>query len=90
MRVEEVMTSNVVTVGVGEVFMQLATTMLGAAVSGLPVVEADGSLVGIVTEADLVSKVARDGRRGLLGMLIDTVAVPDYEWRSPKAGSPES
>ncbi|HET6963522.1 MAG TPA: CBS domain-containing protein [Acidimicrobiales bacterium] len=84
MLVREIMTPDAVTVGIGEPFKQVAETMLDAGVSGLPVVKADGSLVGIVTEADLVARAALTGRRRLLGVLMDVFAGSEGWWHKSK------
>jgi len=63
MKVAEVMTTPVVTVGPEASWKDVAERMLDAGVSGLPVVDPDGYLLGIVTEADLVSKPAFGDRR---------------------------
>jgi CBS domain-containing protein len=63
MRVADVMTSPVLTVGPDAPWKQVAERMLDADVSGLPVTNDDGYLMGVVTEADLVSKPAFGTRR---------------------------
>jgi CBS domain-containing protein len=63
MKVADVMTTPVVTVAPDEPWKQVAERMLDADVSGLPVTNDDGYLVGVVTEADLVSKPAFGTRR---------------------------
>jgi CBS domain-containing protein len=60
MQVRDVMTQKVISVGVDEATVKAARMMLQNKVSGLPVVDADGNLVGIVTEGDFL-------RRGELG-----------------------
>jgi CBS-domain-containing membrane protein len=52
MQVRDVMTRNVISVTQGETVVNAARLMLQNSVSGLPVVAADGKLVGIVTEGD--------------------------------------
>ena len=63
MKVQDVMTTPVITVGLDAPFKEVAERMLDANVSGLPVVDDEGFLVGLVTEADLVSKPAFGSRR---------------------------
>jgi len=58
MKVAEVMTTSVVTVGPEASWKLVVERMLDARVSGLPVVDEDGHLLGMVTEADLVSRPA--------------------------------
>jgi CBS domain-containing protein len=60
MQVRDVMTQNVVSVAANETVVNAARIMLQNRISGLPVVDADGDLVGIVTEGDFL-------RRGELG-----------------------
>jgi CBS domain-containing protein len=60
MLVREVMTTNVISVKADESIVNAAQLMLQNRISGLPVVDADGKLVGIVTEGDFL-------RRGELG-----------------------
>jgi CBS domain-containing protein len=60
MQVRDVMTRNVVSTTGGESVLNAARTMLQNRISGLPVVDASGHLVGMVTEGDFL-------RRGELG-----------------------
>jgi CBS domain-containing protein len=60
MRVKDVMTSNVICIGADEPVLKAARLMLQNRISGLPVVDKDGELVGMVTEGDFL-------RRGELG-----------------------
>jgi CBS-domain-containing membrane protein len=55
-RVRDVMTSDVVTVDEHASFKEIAALITGRRVSALPVVDADGRVLGIVSEADLVLK----------------------------------
>ena len=63
MKVGEAMTTSVVTVGPEASWKEVAERMLDAGVSGLPVVDDGGYLLGLITEADLVSKPAYGERR---------------------------
>lgn len=56
--VADIMTREVVTVTPGASLRDAAMAMLRHGVSGLPVVDADGALVGIVSEADFVAQEA--------------------------------
>ncbi len=60
MQVRDVMTRNVVAVAADEAVLKAARLMLQNKISGLPVVDAAGKLVGIVTEGDFL-------RRGEIG-----------------------
>ena len=56
MHVEDAMTVEVVTVGPDEPFTVAARIMRDAGVSGLPVVDASGCVIGILTEADCLHR----------------------------------
>jgi CBS domain-containing protein len=60
MQVRDVMTRNVISVKADESILSAARLMLQNRISGLPVLDASGALVGIVTEGDFL-------RRGELG-----------------------
>ena len=60
MRAHQIMTRSVVTVGPDATILEAANTMLQHHVSGLPVVDAAGKLIGIVSEGDFI-------RRGEIG-----------------------
>lgn len=82
MKLEELMTTDVVTISPEATLKEAARRMIEAGVSGLPVTEDDGRLVGIITEADFVH--AEAGRRvrkraGLLGFLFRGERLPSEE-----------
>jgi len=60
MQVRDVMTPNVISVAANETVLTAVRTMLQNRISGLPVVDASGNLVGMVTEGDFL-------RRGEIG-----------------------
>jgi CBS domain-containing protein len=60
MQVRDVMTPNVISVSTDESVLNAARLMLKSRISGLPVVDSAGKLVGMVTEGDFL-------RRGELG-----------------------
>lgn len=57
MLVADVMTEPVVTITTGASVEEALRSMLGHGISGLPVVDATGSLVGMVTEGDFLRRV---------------------------------
>ena len=57
MKAADVMTPNVISVSPDAAVMQAVRLMLQHHVSGLPVIAADGKLVGIVSEGDLLHRV---------------------------------
>ena len=68
MRVIDLMTTDVITVAPEASLKEAARRMIAAEFSGLPVVDEDGRVVGIITEADFVEAEAdrswgRDRRR---------------------------
>ncbi len=58
MKVADVMSTDLITVNPSTSLKEAATRMLQSGVSGLPVVDDGGRLVGIVTEADFVDQEA--------------------------------
>src|SRR4051794_21159360 len=85
--VRDVMTTDVRTVTPETPFPVIVETLLEYDISGLPVVDEDGALLGIVTEADLITKEAYDdGRRRHLSLLRDHLVGRRPEWIG-KAGA---
>src|ERR1700726_1897788 len=66
MRAHQIMTRPVITVTPETTIVDAANTMLQKHVSGLPVVDAAGKLVGIVSEGDLIrrSEIGTQRKRG--------------------------
>jgi CBS domain-containing protein len=56
MQVKDVMTRNVISVEANEPVLKAARLMLRNRISGLPVIDATGKLVGIVTEGDFLRR----------------------------------
>jgi len=63
MRAADIMSSPVITAGPDASVIDAVRLMLRSHVSGLPVVAADGTLAGIVTEGDLLRRVETDTER---------------------------
>jgi CBS domain-containing protein len=64
MKAADVMVRNVITVGPDACVQDVAHILLTARISGVPVVGANGELVGIVSEGDLMRRAeAGTGRR---------------------------
>lgn len=86
MLVRDVMTVGVVTVGPGTPVKEIASLLVGARVSGVPVVD-DGKLVGIVSESDIMPvhqgdpghsvKIAADVMNRKVISLIETMTVTE-------------
>jgi CBS domain-containing protein len=80
-KVGDVMTRNLVTVGPDATFTEIVDVLLDRDISGVPVVDQDRNLLGIITEADLISKEAYPGRRRRhLSLVRDHLAGRKPEW----------
>jgi CBS domain-containing protein len=73
MKVKALMTRDVVTVTAQTPLKEVARLLVKHGVSGVPVCNPDGSVVGVVTEADILLKEVglRPGRGGPLAWLVD-------------------
>jgi CBS domain-containing protein len=81
MKVKDLMTSPVLTVGLDTPLKEVAELLSDRRISGLPVVNESGRVVGVISEGDILYKergVARE-RRGLLGLLLEGSAVEAQE-----------
>ncbi len=86
MKIQDVMTTAVVTARPETTVKEAADLLLHHGVSGLPVVDADGCLLGLVTEADLMSKEAFGALpRRPRSVLVDLVP-GNARWVSKAAG----
>jgi CBS domain-containing protein len=86
--VRDVMTTDVVTVGLEATYGEMVDRLLAHDISGLPVVDADGILLGLVTEADLVSREAYGpDRRRPLGLVADVLRDRDPDWLRTASGT---
>ncbi len=63
MNAADVMTANVVTIQADEHVINVARLLLDRRISAVPVVDADGKLLGIVSEGDLLRRVENDTER---------------------------
>jgi CBS domain-containing protein len=81
MKVGDVMTIDVVTIGPDAMLKEAASIMVRAGVSGLPVLDDRRRVIGIITEADFVTVEAERSwgrqRRRLLPGFMDSQAPPD-------------
>jgi CBS domain-containing protein len=80
--IAEVMTRDVITIGPDATFHDVVDCLLGNDISGVPVVGANGTLLGIITEADLITKEAYGDKRPRrhLAMLADHLRGRDHDW----------
>jgi CBS domain-containing protein len=83
----DVMTRHVCTIGPDAPFSEIVERLLALDVSGLPVVDLDGRLLGIVTEADLMSRQAHGGRRRRpLALVAELLRGDDPQWVRKASG----
>lgn len=77
MNVRDVMTTDVVTVPPGESLKDVAQLMVERRISGVPVVDNEGDVLGVVTEGDLIVKERglRQGRGRPLAWLVDPIEI---------------
>lgn len=69
MKIENIMTTEVITVTVDESVEQCARLLQEHNISGLPVLDAAGKVAGIVTEGDLIRRASRIKAPGYLEIL---------------------
>jgi CBS-domain-containing membrane protein len=83
LKLNDLMTRDVITIGPDAPLKEAARRMIEAGVSGLPVTDETGSLVGVVTEADFVKEEAnrRAKRRARLLRWLDREE-PDHQHRT--------
>ena len=87
MKVAEVMTTPVVTVRPDTGFTEIVDRLLTENISGVPVVDPAGHLLGLVTEADIVSKEAYGyRRRRSLGLVSEYLRGHDPQWVRKASG----
>jgi CBS domain-containing protein len=77
--VRSVMTSDVVAVAPNTPIKDVAVLLSERGISGVPVCDADGQVVGVLSEADLLVKQGgpRHTSGGLFAWLVDTASAPD-------------
>jgi CBS domain-containing protein len=86
--VRDVMTTDVVTVGPEATYDEVVHRMLAHGISGLPVTDTEGTLVGIVTETDLVIRDAYGSdRRRPVGPIADYLRDRDQAWVRKASGT---
>lgn len=73
----DIMTRKVATIHPGASVQEAAQLLDQKRISGAPVVDPDGKIIGIITEADIISKVDREGLRVVDIMSHDVIAVDE-------------
>lgn len=76
-QVKDVMSTDVITVSIGDSVEHCARLMLEHKVGSLPVFDAEGRLAGIVTEGDLIRRAARFREPGFLPLLGGLIFLDD-------------
>jgi CBS domain-containing protein len=79
MRIDDIMTTDVATVGPDATLKDAARRLVERRISGMPVVDADGSVLGVVSEGDLLFKQRNASERngGILASLLHRGDDPD-------------
>jgi CBS domain-containing protein len=77
MKVEDVMSRDVATVTPGTSLKHVAQILVERDISGVPVVDANGQVMGVVSETDLLAKERADppARGGPLAWLVDPIEI---------------
>jgi CBS domain-containing protein len=88
MRVEDVMTTDVVMVLPDTPLKEVAYQLSERGISGLPVVDDTGEVVGVISETDVLVKEAgsTSERRGLLARLLDSTNARELKLEARVAG----
>ena len=88
MRVSDVMTTDVVTVGTQTPLRKVAALLAERKISGLPVVE-DGTVIGVVSEGDILAKERGPSREQprWFGVLFEDRVIADLKLEARTAGT---
>jgi len=87
MKVAELMTRDVVTVTPETSLREAASLLSTRKISGVPVVDASGTVIGIFSEADILAKESGERPRGgLLGWLLEADVALDDKIRAKTVG----
>ncbi len=76
----EIMTSKVYTVSPEASVQEVAQLLTREHISGVPVVDKDGKILGVITEADIIRKATREGLHVADIMNPETVVVDEETW----------
>ena len=86
MRVADLMTTDVLTVGPDTTLKDVAVLLSGRRISGCPVVADDGTLLGVVSEADILAKERRPAHQTRFGHLLGYAEPADVKALARTAG----
>jgi CBS domain-containing protein len=78
MRVEDVMTTDVATTNPGALLKEAALELVQRRISGMPVVDSDRQVLGVVSEADILAKESDEDRGG--GGFLQWLVDPGDPW----------
>jgi CBS domain-containing protein len=84
MQVRDIMTSPAITIGPEADIRSVARTLREQQVSGLPVVDADGQVIGLITELDLIARSAPIHEPHYIAVLSALIPVSRDEYREYK------
>ena len=86
MRVAEVMTTEVLTVTQETTLKEVATLLAARGISGAPVIDEAGRIVGVVSEADILAKERRPQQQSRLGRILGYAAPVSPKAQARTAG----
>jgi len=89
MKVADVMHRDLVTVPMTATVGEAIITLADAHVTGLPVVDRKGLLVGVLSTTDLLTSLAEQGREGDIVPLLDETTVSEIMTPRPKTVAPD-
>jgi len=80
------MTKTVISVSPETPVKNVVEQLVRFGVSGVPVVDDEGELLGVVTEADVIAKPAFGERRPRLAVLVDLLSSRTHHWAATASG----
>lgn len=90
MRVSELMQSNLVTIPSDSPMTEAILSLADAHVTGLPVVDANLRLVGVLSTSDILTALAERGSDSEPGMLFENILVRDLMTPKPMTIEPQA
>jgi CBS-domain-containing membrane protein len=81
LKAKDIMTKDIITVKPATTIEDLARILIKHQISGTPVVDEDGNLIGIVTENDLISKNKKLHIPTILGYSMPSYPSAQADWR---------
>ena len=81
---KDIMTKDIITVSPKMTVRKLALTLIKNQISGAPVAEKSGKIVGIVSEADIIAKKGRDVK-AIMSKKVISVMEDTRSRRSPNS-----